>query len=165
VERVEGVWRTPHYSWRDSVPIPGARDMTVGEMIGDRLRWTRRYGEWIEIDKETASIHADVLTWCLRNCNSQLPSGTFRIAPRVWDARAEDGISYPYIPALDDPSATIRDLAEAELFRRQIEVSFTKATATRTELIRRAGAEGHSRRRLARLLGLSFGRIQQLTQP
>lgn len=139
--------------------------MTVGEMIGDRVRRTRRYGEWIEIDIETASIHPDVLTWCRRHCNSQLPSGTFRIAPQVWEAQVDGGINYPYIPAIDDPSATIRELAEAELFRRQIEVTFMKATATRTELIRRAGAEGHSRRRLARLLGLSFGRVQQLTRP
>lgn len=139
--------------------------MTVREMIGDQLRRTRRYGEWIEIDKETASIHVDVLTWCRRNCNSELPSGTFRIGPRVWDARADDGVDYPYIPAIDDPSATIRELAEAELHRRELEVAFRKATVTRNELIRRAGEEGHSRRRLARLLGLSFGRIQQLTQP
>jgi hypothetical protein len=139
--------------------------MTVSEMIGNRLRRTYRYGEWIEIDRQTASIHPDVLTWCHRNCNSQLPSGTFRIAPTVWEAQVDGGINYPYIPAIDDPSATIRELAETELFRREREIAFVRATATRADLIRRAGAEGHSRRQLAHLLGLSPGRIQQLSQP
>jgi hypothetical protein len=138
--------------------------MTVRERIGNRVRRASRYGDWFEIDKHTASIHADVLTWCRKHCNSGLPSGTFRIPPRIWHERADDKIDYPYVPELDDPSETIRQLAQTERLRRGAEADLHKATARRHELIQRAGREGHSRRKLGRLLDLSFGRVQQLTK-
>jgi hypothetical protein len=138
--------------------------MTVKERIGRRVRRTRRYGDWIEVDKDVASLHSDVLIWCRRHCNSELPSGTFRISPQIWEERSGDSIDYPYVPEFDDPSDTIRRLAGAERLRRSAETGLRIATIQRHELVKKAGEEGHSRRRLARLLGLSFSRIQQLTR-
>jgi hypothetical protein len=161
----DGGWRTPSPSdpWGAGIPLPGARDMTVRERIGRRARRARRYGDWIEIDKDAASIHSEVLTWCRKHCNSETPSGTFRIAPKVWGEHGDDTINYPYVPELDDPSEAIRELANAEWLGRCAEADLQTARRKRHELIQLAGKEGNSRRRLARLLGLSFGRIQQLT--
>jgi hypothetical protein len=162
----DGEWRIPSPTdpWGPGVAVPGARDMTVRERIGLRVRRISRQGVWIEVDKDTASIHSDVLTWCRRYCNSETPDGTFRIAPKVWAKRANDTIDYPYVPELDDPSETIRELAHAEWLRRCAEADLLKVTAKRHDLIRAAGADGHSRRRIADLVGLSFARVQQLTR-
>jgi hypothetical protein len=162
----DGQWRSPSPSdpWGPGIPLPGARDMTIKERVGRRARQARRYGDWIEIDKDAASIHSDVLIWCRKHCNSEMPSGTFRIAPKVWGKHGDDPINYPYVPELDDPSETIRDLASAEWLRRCAAADLQRARGRRHDLIQLAGKEGHSRRRLARLLGLSFGRIQQLTR-
>lgn len=162
----DGEWRapSPREPFGAGVPLPGARYMTVRERIGNRAREVSRYGRWIEIDKLTASIHADVLTWCRKYCNSELPSGAFRIAPRVWAAHADEAIDYPYVPELDDPSQTIRQLSQVERLRRGAELDLRSAVRKRHDLIRTAGEEGHSRRTIGDLLGLSFGRVQQLTQ-
>ncbi|HET7417160.1 MAG TPA: hypothetical protein VFJ61_06020 [Solirubrobacterales bacterium] len=146
----------------DPVPIPGARLMKVQEMVGHRTRTTERYGLWIEIDRETAHSDPDLLRWCRRHCNSELPSGTFRFSPRIWDRRSQDFLPVPYFPELDHPDSLIRELAGIELFRRIAEQQLRWNRQQRDELIRITSEEGHSRRNLARLLGISPGRVQQL---
>jgi len=144
------------------IPIPGARFMKVEKFVRGRTRMTQRYGSWIELDRDTAHSDADLLRWCRGNCNSELPSGTFRFSPREWDRRAEDCLSTPFFPELDDPSPLLRELARAELFRRIAEHQLRMNRERRDELVRASSREGHSRRELAELLGISFGRVQQL---
>ena len=144
------------------IPIPGSRFMKVKELVRGRTPTTQRYGQWIELDRYTAHSDADLLRWCRRNCNSELPSGTFRFSPREWDQRAEECLSIPFFPELDHPSPLVRDLARAELFRRIAEHQLRLNQDRRDELIRASSDEGHSRRELADLLGISFGRVQQL---
>lgn len=144
------------------ISLPGARDMTVREMIGKRVRRGQRYGDWIEIEKQVADSHPDIPVWCRRNCNSELPSGMFRIAPPVWEANSDSPIDYPYVPELDETNRTLRELAMVERLRRSAAADLRAATARRNALIRAASTEGQSRRKLARLLGISFARVQQL---
>jgi len=158
---VAGCWYV-HLREGVRIPIPGARFMKVKEFARGRTRTTQRYGSWIELDRYTAHSDPDLLRWCRRNCNSELPSGTFRFSPREWDRRAEDFLSTPYFPEFDHPSPLVRELAEAELFRRIAEHQLHLNRDRRDELVRASSDEGHSRRELAELLGISFGRVQQL---
>lgn len=144
------------------VPLPGARRSTVGEFVGGHYRRTKRYGDWIEIPGELAHSHPDLLIWCRRFCNSELPSGTFRFSPSVWDVRSRDPIDFLHLPELDHPSETIRNLAAAERIRRRAEEDLRQSKQERDKLIRQASDEGCSRRQLANLLGISFGRVQQV---
>src|ERR1700754_4932845 len=166
VRDADGEWCIPSPTdpWGPGVPVPGARDMTVRERIGRKVRRANRSGTWIEIDKDTAAIHPDVLTWCRRHCNSETPSGVFLVAPKVWAKHANATIDYPYVPEIDHPSETIRELAFIEWRGRCGEADVRKAKARRHELIQAAGDEAHSRRQIAELLGLSLARVQQLTR-
>ena len=136
--------------------------MKVKEFARGRIRTMQRYGWWVELDKYTAHSDPDLLHWCRRHCNSELPSGTFRFSPKDWDHQAEDFISVPFFPELDHPNPLIRELAEAELFRRIAQYQLRLNREERDDLVRVASSEGHSRRELADLLGISFGRVQQL---
>lgn len=144
------------------IPIPGARYMKVKEFTRGRIRTTQRSGWWVELSKYTAHSNPDLLHWCRRHCNSELPSGNFRFSPKDWDRQAEDFISVPYFPELDHPNPLIRELAEAELFRRIAEHQLSLNREERDDLVRGASGEGYSRRELADLLGISFGRVQQV---
>jgi hypothetical protein len=146
------------------VALPGARDITIKELIGKHARRTKRYGEWVEIKREVADLNPDVLNWCRRFCNDESPAGTFRFTPANWDARCSDKLHLPFVPELDHESPTVRRLAAAERLRRRAAADLEAAQAKRDELIRQASAEGHSRRDLSRLLGVSFGRIQQVVR-
>lgn len=79
-----------------------------------KVQETQRYGSWIEIRKETAHAHLDLLAWCRRHCNSELPAGGFRFAPKVWKERSDEPLSVPFLPKFDHPSPAIRELAAAE---------------------------------------------------
>lgn len=138
--------------------------MTVKEMVGGQIRMTQRYGQWVEIDREVAHSDSALLHWCRRYCNSELPSGTFRFSPKDWSEQCGTFLSTPFFPELDHPSPLIRELAEAELFRRIAEHQLRLNRDRRDELVRASSEEGHSRRELADLLGISFGRVQQLVQ-
>jgi hypothetical protein len=146
------------------VPVPGARAMTVRELVGDRLRRTKRYGEWIEIDRETASLIAELRHWCRRHCNSELPSGTLRFAPKDWDKRCNDPMPLPYVPEFDHPSEVVRGLIATERRRRGAEHALKFVQDGRDRLVREATRSGHSRRELAKVLGISFARVQQIAQ-
>lgn len=159
-----GSWYEEAFGGGHLIEIPGVRPMKVWEMVGGRFRTTRRYGEWIEVDRRTAGLHHDLLRWCRRRCNSELPSGTFRFSPKDWERYREEPLATPFVPELDHPSATIRELARLERERRQVEQEAATARRRRDELVREASAEGHSRREVAHILGVSFGRVQQLVQ-
>ena len=146
------------------IEIPGARLMTVREKVRERFRKTRRYGEWIEIDRETAHLHRDLLKWCRRRCNIELPSGTFRFSPKDWERYRDDPLLIPFVPELDHPSQALRSLARLERERRQVEQTLTAIRRRRDELLREASSGGHSRREIASVLGISFGRVQQIVQ-
>jgi hypothetical protein len=146
------------------IPIPGARYMKVNEFAKDGVRKTRRYGPWIEVDGTIAREDPELLRWCRQNCKGELPSGTFRFSPREWDERSEDFLPIPFLPERDHPDPTIRKLAEAELFRRIAEHQMRASRDRRDRLVRTATKDGWSRRDLAKLLDISFARIQQLVR-
>jgi hypothetical protein len=159
----EGQWYEEH-PLGQLVLIPGVRPMKVKELVGQRTRRTWRSGEWIEIDRAMAHTNSELLTWCRRCCNSELPSGAFRFAPKDWQRHSEDSLSIPFVPELDHPSEMVQDLAAAERTRRRLEQELLAARNRRDELVRKASAGGHSRREVAEVLGISFGRIQQLVR-
>ena len=146
------------------IPIPGARFMKVSEFAKDRVRTTRRYGPWVELDGVTAREDPGLLRWCRQHCKGELPSGAFRFSPKEWNQHSEDFLSIPYLPERDHPDPSIRKLAEAELFRRIAERQMRLSRNRRDKLVRTATEEGHSRRTLARLLDVSPARIQQLVR-
>jgi len=96
------------------VPLPGVRDFTVAEYVGNRTRTTHRYGEWIEVPAEVADSVEPLKSWCLRVCNSQLPAGGFRFAPAIWRDRSSDALAVPFVPEFDHPDHTIRALTATE---------------------------------------------------
>jgi len=146
------------------ISIPGARSMKVNEFAKDGVRTTRRYGPWVELDAVTAREDPGLLRWCRKHCKGELPSGTFRFSPKEWDQQSEDFLSIPYLPERDHSDPSIRKLAEAELFRRIAERQMRLSRDRRDRLVRSATEEGHSRRDLAKLLDVSFARIQQLVR-
>jgi hypothetical protein len=161
IVRFEGSWnQVLDDGW--FVPLPGARDFTVSEYVGNRTRTTQRYGEWIELSAEVASSVEPLRKWCFRVSNSQLPAGGFRFSPAVWRERSKDVLAIPYVAELDHPDSTIRGLAAVERRRRILVTSLEETDRRRRELIRSATNAGYSRRALGSLLGLSFGRVQQL---
>jgi hypothetical protein len=165
VELIElrGVWQIlPSDPGLDPMPIPGGRQMTVREAVGGRIRESHRYGHWIEIMRETAHAHPELLEWCQRRSNSELKKGGFRFAPRAWRLHAEDALSLPFVPEIDEEDETLRRLAGVERRRRETAARLEELRETRAELVVEASRKGHSRRRLAEFLGVSFGRIQQL---
>jgi hypothetical protein len=144
------------------ISLPGARDFTVAEYVGGRIRRTRMYGEWVELSAEVAGSVEPLRTWCLRLCNSQLPAGGFRFAPATWQSRATDPLPVPFVPEFDHPDPVLRALAATERQRRILVASLEAIDLRRRDQARVATQHGYSRRRLGALLGLSFSRIQQL---
>jgi DNA-directed RNA polymerase specialized sigma24 family protein len=145
------------------VPVPGARDMTVGEYVGDRIRHAQRYGRWIEIPRDVAHENDELRSWCRRHCNSELPSGDFRFPAARWQELSRASIGrLPFIPQFDHPDTRIRKLAEYEFNRRVAEGLFSHWNAERQKAVRDAVAAGHTLREIARLLGISFGRVRQI---
>jgi hypothetical protein len=146
------------------LPLPGARPITVEEAVAGRLKHVERYGQWIEVSREVAHSHPELLEWCRGKCNTELPKGGFRFAPRDWEAGKTETLSLPFVPELDDPDPVIRGLALVERLRRLSERDADYFRRRRDELIREA-ADRHSRRELGVLLGITFGRVQQITSP
>jgi hypothetical protein len=162
---IDGIWCEASSPERDPpIPIPGARSMTVAELVADRFRTERRSGVWIELRRDVAHAHPELLEWCRRRCNTELPAGGFRFAPRTWEDHSRDELTVPFVPELDDPDAVIRRLAMVERFRRRAEQDQRIFRQDRRQLVQDASETGHSRRELARLLGISFGRVQQLVE-
>ncbi|HET8955662.1 MAG TPA: hypothetical protein VFN18_08390 [Solirubrobacterales bacterium] len=157
-------------NWFEKVPdaaiiaAPGVRSTTVKELVGGRIRKTSRYGVWVEIDRDVAHSDEDLLRWCRRHCNSELPSGTIRLSPKTWEEHSGDPLPMPFVPEFDHPSRTVRELAEAERHRRHAELRLRTARLKRDRLLREVSQEGHSRRELADVLGISFARVQQLVK-
>jgi DNA-directed RNA polymerase specialized sigma24 family protein len=157
-------WYEEAYDGGPLIEIPGVRPMTVRETVGDRLRKTQRYGEWIELDRRTSRLDPALLKWCRRHCNDELRSGTFRFSPKDWEKYGSDELPIPFVPELDHPDRTMRELARLERERRHLEQRLTTVRRRRDELVRAASVAGRSRREVARLAGISFGRVQQLLQ-
>jgi hypothetical protein len=146
-------------SW---IAVPGGRDLTVAEYVAEGARRIRRYGDWIEINRDVAATDQELLRWCRRHADSELQTGEFLLKPADWDARHDDALDLPFIPEFDHPDEVIRDLATAEAWRRDVAFYFEVATDWRRDAVAGAARAGHSRRALGRLLDLSFARIQQL---
>jgi hypothetical protein len=161
LERIEGAWATQGVE-AASVQVPGARPMTVREFVAGRIRETRRYGSWVEINRDVAGAHPELLNWCRQRCNSELPAGGFRFAPRDWENFADDELTLPFVPEIDASDPTVRQLAEIERSKRELEQDLRLVRDRHRALVREASSAGYSRRSLAELLGISFGRIQQL---
>lgn len=160
---VDGVWHClPPAPTVASIPVPGVRQITVGEAVAGRIRRTERYGSWIEISREVAHARSELLDWCRRYSNSELKSGGFRFHPSDWEAHSKELLSLPFVPEIDDPDEQIRALAGVERERREVEAELSALREARVELLKGASAVGHSRRSLADLLDVSFGRVQQL---
>jgi hypothetical protein len=159
-----GVWyEVPEVSGTDvRVPLPGAHDATVAEFLGADVRTVRHYGEWIEVSGDAAARDPTVQRWCRRYANSELGNGAFRFRPSVWGERSGDPLELPYIPEFDHPDPAIRRLAVAETEHRRAVLRLAVAERERRAAVQAASAQGHSRRSLAALVGLSFARIQQL---
>lgn len=146
-------------SW---IASPGARNITIEEYVGTAARHVRHYGNWIEIRKDVASSDPQLLLWCRRHANSELRSGALRLKPDVWERRRREEIDLPFIPEFDHPDREIRALAGTEAGRRRL-AFLTEQVAERHRVeVLAASQAGHSRRSLGRLLGLSFGRVQQI---
>jgi hypothetical protein len=144
------------------VPVPGARDLTVGEYVGDRIHHAQRYGRWVEIPRDVAHENGELRSWCRRHCNSELPSGDFRFPAARWKDLSRAPIALPFIPQHDDPEPMIRQLATYELNRRAAEITSNHWNKQRQKAVQDAVAAGHSLRKVARLLGVSFGRVRQI---
>ena len=161
---IEGQWCLEADDGEPPLPIPGARAITVEETVAGRLKHVERYGLWIEVSRDVAHSHPELLEWCRRKCNTELPKGGFRFAPRGWETCKAETLSLPFVPELDDPDPVIRELALVERLRRLTERDADYFRRRRDALIRKA-ADRHSRRKLGVLLGISFGRVQQITSP
>jgi hypothetical protein len=145
-----------------TIPLAGARDITVAEFTRGHERRVHRYGEWVELRKDVAHAHPELLTWCRRRCNSELPSGGFRFSPKDWDRYSAERLSLPFIPEFDDPNPLLREIAAAERRRRHAQRWVQDARAHRDDAIRAAAKAGYSRRAIGKLVGLTFGRVQQI---
>jgi hypothetical protein len=144
------------------IPIPGARDVTVGEYVGSGARRIQRYGEWIEIRADLASSDPALHRWCRQHANSELPSGALRLAPAVWKERRGDELELPFIPEFDHPDESIRTLAGIEAWRREVAFHLGIVVELRRGAVAEAARAGHSRRDIGRLVDLSFARVQQI---
>lgn len=160
--KVDGHWCLATGEREAPLAIPGAREITVDEMVAGRTREVERYGHWIEVGRDVAHGHPDLLGWCRRVCNIELPKGGFRFAPKEWERHKSESLPLPFLPEFDHPDPIIRDLALVERLRRLAERDSDYFRLERDELIRKASAR-HSRRTLGRLLGISAGRVQQVT--
>lgn len=161
---IEGQWCLATDEGERPLPLPGARAITVEEAVAGRLKHVERYGKWIEVGREVAHSHPELLEWCRRKCNTELPKGGFRFAPRDWEKCKSETLSLPFVPELDDPDPVIRELALVERLRRLTEREAEYFRRRRDELIRKA-SDHHSRRELGLLLDISFGRVQQVVSP
>jgi hypothetical protein len=141
---------------------PGARGMTIAEYVGPSAQRIRRYGEWLQIPADVARSHAVLLEWCRRHANSELQSGAFRLAPNEWETHSGDELDLPFLPEFDHPEEAIRHLAAVEAKHRDLELRLRLVADLRRKAIAGATSNGHSRRSLSRLIGLSYARIQQL---
>ena len=162
VVRSHGVWHQRMGARQWLIPLPGARDFTVAEFVGERYRRTHRYGEWLEISRDVAQSAPPFLQWCQRNANSELPSGGFRFHPGSWSTRCQDPLPLPFLPEFDHQDPTIRTLAGTERERRILQHRLKALAGERQQAIRAAVDAGYSRRTIAKLLGISFARVQQL---
>lgn len=145
-----------------TIPVPGARDISVAEFIRGHERRVHRYGEWVELRQDVAQAHQEIVTWCRRRCNSELPSRGFRFSPKDWFRYSAERLALPFIPEFDEPDPLLREIAGAERERRYAQQWLHDARTHRDEAIRAAAKAGYSRRALGKLVGLTFGRVQQI---
>ncbi|MDP8909247.1 MAG: hypothetical protein M3N47_09075 [Chloroflexota bacterium] len=141
---------------------PGARRVTIAEYVGPDARRIQRLGVWVEIPADVARSDVALLRWCRRNANSELPSGAFRLTSRDWERRGGDELDLPFLPEFDHAEDVIRQLAAVEAKHRDLDLRLRRVADLRRKAIAAATSNGHSRRSLGRLIGLSYARIQQL---
>ncbi len=141
---------------------PGARRITIAEYVGPAAKRIRHLGEWVEIPADVARSDAALVRWCHRHANSELASGAFRLAPKDWEGRSAEELDLPFLPEFDHADEAVRHLAAVEAMHRDLELRLRGVADLRRTAIAAATSIGHSRRSLGRLIGLSYGRIQQL---
>jgi hypothetical protein len=141
-----------------NVPVPGARDCTIEEFIGNNVKVVDRYGKRFVVSPRRTETDQALRTWCARNGDS-LPDG-FSIPAGTWQRAARETIARPFIPEFDHPDAAVRKAAGCERTRRAAAAALEAATRERDAAVR--AVSRLSRRKLAAALGLSFARIQQI---
>jgi hypothetical protein len=138
--------------------VPGARDCTVEEFIGNDVTLVDRYGKRFVVSPRRTETDQALRAWCARNGDS-LPDG-FSIPARTWQQAARETIARPFLPEFDHPDAAVRMAAGCERTRRAAAAALGVATKERDAAVR--AVSKLSRRKLAAAVGLSFARVQQI---
>jgi hypothetical protein len=162
------VFRKPDGSWTRTreagdftaaMPIRGSRDITIGEKLRGHAKRVQRSGPWIEVPGEIAA-GLDLQDWCRRHTSGERPDGAFLFSLAVWDSESTASISSPFIPEFHDPDPVVREHIESE--HSWICFQLRTIESRRRQAIDSAVEAGHSRRKIAPVLGLSYARVQQL---
>lgn len=153
-----GIWREGEMGQ----PLPGARDMTAAEFIGSSARYVSKMGEWVEVPGEIAASDAEILQWCWKHADSGSPAAGFRFSRRTYEQAGKEAFPIAFVPELHDPRPAVRLLAQTERLLRISKARLARFERQRARHLQVAAHSGLSRRKLAELVGLSFGRVQQL---
>jgi hypothetical protein len=156
----EGTWQYEG----TGVPAVGARNISLGEVV-DPLMIGRsgREPEAVLLPL-SAIIDNERLNWVLQ-AGTKLDGDAepmFKVSWPVWQEHAAQPVD-AWLPERD-ADGVARALALAEREFRLVKEKLDTAGLVRHRLVVLAGRLGQSRRRVAETLGLSTGRVQQLSE-
>jgi hypothetical protein len=176
------IWRGPYLVWTSflrleeawaevldggaRLTIPGARDCTVEEYLGQGAWRVNRTGGWIRIAHAHAVTHDDVLRWCRHHAFDQLPGGDFALRLSGWNRHKREVVNppRPFLPEVDHPNCELRTLAAIERCCAEAKQASRVAEEDRRIAIDTAAQAGCSLRAIGSVAGLSPTRIHQLVQ-
>lgn len=144
-----------------AIVVPGGRDCTAEEFLDGDVEPFERHGRWIRVPRRRTDIDAAVRQWCIRN-GGELLSGNYAMRAATWRQAKDETLPRPFLPEFDHANPRLRRAAAHEWRRRLADAQLRRASKERDAAVRCASRR-LSRREVAKAVGLSFGRIQQIT--